>query len=185
MFLIIHQMKKCVFIFFVLVFGFFESKANEVYLDNVLKTSKFKGEIFIKEYILNADSTIRSIQVALYSKPDSIFSVTKMVPDQFWSFPRKYFKKQKSDVGSTNSYWPDVNERILMILDSSSALIFFGEILSNNKYRIFTNLFTGSSTGIYSKYKFESMSPKRVHSDQYLYLNFLYITREDLKTKWI
>ena len=178
-------MKKGFILIFILLFCFIKSKANEVYLDNVLKTSKFTGEVIIKEYILNADSTISSIQVALYNKPDSIFSVTKMVPDQFWSFPRKYFKKQKSDAGSANSYWPDVNERILMILDSSSALIFFGEILSADKYRIFTNLFTGSSTGIYSKYKFQSVSPKRVRRDQYLYLNFLYITREDLKTKWI
>lgn len=179
-------MKRSFFIFFILLFNFNAYKANEVYLDNVLKTSKFTGEVIIKEYTLNADSTIKSIQVALYTKPDSVFSVTKMVPDEFGSFPRKYIKKQKVENSNLLCYWPDINERILIVLDSSSALVFFGEIL-NDKYRLFTHLFNGHSTGIYSKYKFETPSPKPVHKikEHYLHLNFLYITREDLKTKWI
>ncbi len=179
-------MKRIYFLIAVLFLCQITSKANEVNLDNVLKTSKFTGEVIIKEYVLNADSTIKEIKVALFKKPDSVFVINKMVPDQFWSFPRKYFKKQKNSEGNLAAYWPDVNERILIILDSSSALIFFGEIL-NNKYRLFTNLFTGSSTGIYSKYKFETVAPARVHKwkDQYLYLNFLFITVDDLKTKWM
>ncbi len=179
-------MKKSVFVLFIFLFGSNLSKANEVYLDNVLKTSKFTGEVIIKEYILNADSTIKSIQVVLYNKPDSVFSITKMVPDEFGSFPRKYVKKQKNENSHLSCYWPDVNEKILIVLDSSRTLVFFGEIVGN-KYRLFTHLFNGNSTGIYSKYKFETPSPKPVHKikEHYLHLNFLYVTREDLKTKWI
>ncbi len=180
-------MKKTIIILLTFLFGQLYSKPYTVDLDKLMKTSKFTGEVIILAYDLNKDSTFKSIKVAPCSKPDSIFFITQVAPTDFWAWPLKYYKKalpKKEKYLNRWSYWPDINERILIILDSTSALVFFGEI-NGDKYRLFGHLFTGSETGIYSKYVFES--PLKNHpqtNGSYLYINFIYLTRQDIKTKW-
>ena len=180
-------MKKTIIILLTLLFGQLYSKPYTVDLDKLMKTSKFTGEIIILAYDLNSDSTFKSIKVAPVSNKDSVFYITKVVPDDFWSYHRTYFKKAPSTnkkYANIATYWPDINEQILIILDSTSTLVFFGEI-TGDKYRLFGHLFTGSSTGIYSKYNFESPLKNHPQTDgSYLYINFIYITRQDIKTKW-
>lgn len=180
-------MKKTILIFLSLFFGQVYSKPYTIDLDKVMKTSKYTGEIIVLAYDLNPDSTFKSIKVAPYANQDSVFYITKVVPDDFRALPRTYFKKtplKNKKHADLWFYWPDINERILIILDSTGALVLFGEI-NGDKYRLFGHLFTGSATGIYSKYLFQSPLKTHKQSDgTFIHINVIYVTRQDIKTKW-
>ena len=168
------------------VFGNCFSKPFFINLDKTIKYSKFCGVVTIKKYNLTLDSSIISIEVAPVSNPDSIFIVDKIFPNDFWGEKSKYWPKNRYPRRVGWVYWPDKNEKVLMILDSTKALCFFGEILQN-KYRLYTFFFTGSATCIFSKYKFDTFRSSwraKQEDGNYRYIDELYITDKDLKTKW-
>jgi hypothetical protein len=178
-------MKKLLIILTIFFSGQLSGKPYDIYLDKLMQTSKFKGEVIIIAYELNADSSVKSLKVAPIAKPDSIFSI-KAHPNDYWGFKMPYSAKPRSKKAKHSdvaTYWPNLSEKILIVVDSTNALALFGEILGD-KYRLYGNYFTGSATGIHSKYLFSSPLKSHKFGNEFLYITAVYITRNDLKTKW-
>jgi len=181
------KIRTLIFVFLVSTTEIF-SESYGINLDSVMLNSVFKDEVIIKSYKLGMDSSVINIEVVKVNRQDSSFFISKFIPDDFRYGPLIYFKKfpRHKDFPNIYAYWPDVGERVLVVLDKEGTLIFFGEIIEN-KYRLFTRLHNPAhGTGFYSKYSFEEADSKHKYpySSGYLYLEAVFLTKADLLNKW-
>lgn len=163
------------------------SKPYTINLDKTLKTGKFFGEVVVLRYVLEMSPdkkrNVSAMTVKLLGDKDSVFTITKLSPDDYgWNL---WYRTYDSRL---NSYWPSLEDTVLMALDSTFALSFFGTKTDNGLYKLYTPFFTGSATMLYSRtlfvpVKFGSQKQvpyRRTEADSYCYIWGLYATRQQL-----
>jgi hypothetical protein len=163
------------------------SKPYYIDLDKTIKTGKFFGEVVVLQYVLEMDSSslsnVKSMTVKFFETKDSVFTIIKLCPSDYRSYLR--YKTYDSRM---NCYWPSVGDTVLMALDSTYALTFFGTKADNKKYKLYTPFFTGSATIFLSSkllvpYKFgdkKQTSDRSTYNGAYSYIWGLYATKQEL-----
>lgn len=163
------------------------SKPYTINLDKVLKTGKFFGEVVVLRYVLEMSpdkkSNVSAMTVKLLGEKDSVFTITKLSPDDYGAYLQYGTYKP-----IRRAYWPSLEDTVLMALDSTFALTFFGTKTDHGLYRLYTPFFTGSATMLFSRtlfapVKFGSQKQvpyRRTEADSYCYTWGLYATRQQL-----
>ncbi len=173
-------MKKLILFFFLLsTFSAF-SKPLFINLDQTLKTTSFAEEVIIKEYMLTGDSLITGFKIDLLRFPDSTFTVTKIHPYEY-IYPLSLKSEHQGDI----CHWPKKGDSVLVVLDSTGALSFFGEFKRDN-YKLFTPFFTGSVTTFISQRVYLQLnSTAPGGAPPYFYPSGLFLSKYDIIHKRI
>jgi hypothetical protein len=162
------------------------SKPYYVDIDKTLKTGKFFGEVVVLKYVLEMDSLkyrdVKSMTVKVFGIKDSVFTITKTCPSDYWAY--LIFKTYDPRM---NCYWPSVGDTVLLALDSTYSISFFGQKENKTQYKLFTPFSTGSATILLSKTLFlalkwnsKKIAPVKNETGAYKYIWGLYATKEEL-----
>ena len=173
-------MKKLILLCLLLTTYSSFSKPLFINLDKTLKTASFAEEVVIKEYMLTGDSTITAFKISLLRFPDSTFTVTK-------THPAEYIYPLSLKYGSQGPYchWPKKGDSVLVVLDSTGTLSFFGEFKKSN-YKLFTPFFTGSITTFISQRVYIQLNGTAPGGTPlYYYTSGLFLSKYDIIYKRI
>lgn len=163
------------------------SAPYKIDIDKTLKTGKFFGEVVVLRYVLERSPdkkrNVSAMTVKLLGDKDSIFTITKLSPDDYGAF-LEYGTYQPLH----QAYWPSLEDTVLMALDSTFALSFFGTKTDKGLYKLYTPFFTGSATVFLSeklfipvKFGSQKQVPHRTtDTNPYCYTWGLYATRQQL-----